>query len=85
MPRNLDNRIEVAFPVLDQRLQTQIRKILDIQLGDTVKARVILPDGSSEHLVPTDNLPPLRSQERLYELTASSQLPLPAFTLQTTA
>ena len=47
MPRNLDRRVEIAFPVLDPHLQTQIREILEIQLADTVKARRILPDGSS--------------------------------------
>ena len=82
MPRNLDNRIEVAFPILDPHLQTHLRKILDIQLGDTVKARVILPDGHSQRLTATGD-PPFRSQERLYELTASSQPLLLPFTSQT--
>jgi polyphosphate kinase len=84
MPRNLDNRIEVAFPILDPRLQLHIRKILDIQLADTVKARVLLADGRSERLT-SSNGPPLRSQERLYEFTASSQPPLPLFTSQVTS
>jgi len=47
MPRNLDRRVEIAFPVLDPHLQTQVREILEIQLADTVKARRILHDGSS--------------------------------------
>jgi polyphosphate kinase len=81
MPRNLDNRIEVAFPILDVRLQMQVRTILDLQLADTVKAHVILPDGRSERLT-APNGPPLRSQERLYEFTASSQPPLPLFASQ---
>jgi polyphosphate kinase len=84
MPRNLDNRIEVAFPILDLRLQTRIRKILDIQLADTVKAHLILPDGRSERLTPIDDLAPLRSQERLYELTVSNQPPLPSLILPPT-
>src|SRR5580765_6734782 len=44
MPRNLDRRVEIAFPVLDPGLQAQVREILEIQLADTVKARRILPD-----------------------------------------
>jgi polyphosphate kinase len=67
MPRNLDHRVEVAFPILDPRLQARIREILEVQLADNVKARRLLPSGSSEHLVPGDR-PPVRSQERLYEL-----------------
>ena len=66
MPRNLDRRIEIAFPVLDPHLQTQIREILEIQLADTVKARRILPDGSSVRIRGHAESR-LRSQERLYE------------------
>jgi polyphosphate kinase len=70
MPRNLDRRIEIAFPVLDPHLQAQIREILEIQLADTVKARRILPDGSSVR-IRGHMESRLRSQERLYEATAT--------------
>ncbi len=69
MPRNLDRRVEIAFPVLDPTLQSQVRQILDIQLADTVKARRVLGDGSSVR-VHAEGRPPVRSQERLHELTA---------------
>jgi polyphosphate kinase len=69
MPRNLDRRVEIAFPILDPALQAQIRAMLEIQLGDTVKARHLLPDGGSVRR--RDDGPPLRAQDRLYELTAS--------------
>jgi len=69
MPRNLDRRVEIAFPVLDPHLQAQIREILEIQLADTVKARRILPDGSSARIRGHGELG-LRSQERLYEAIA---------------
>jgi polyphosphate kinase len=67
MPRNLDHRVEIAFPVLAPTLQNQIRQMLDTQLADNVKARLILPDGRSERVKP-DGEPSVRSQERLYEL-----------------
>ncbi len=70
MPRNLDRRVEIAFPVLDPKLQAQVREILEVQLADTVKARRILPDGSSVR-VQADGRPSLRSQERLYDLTGA--------------
>jgi len=70
MPRNLDRRVEIAFPVLDPDLQARIREILEIQLADTVKARRILADGSSER-IPTVAGRALRSQQRLYEITAA--------------
>src|SRR5438093_12130560 len=50
MPRNLDRRVEIAFPVLDPHLQTQVREMLDIQLADTVKSRRILLCGRSARL-----------------------------------
>jgi len=65
MPRNLDRRVEIAFPVLDPALRAQIAAILDVQLGDTVKARRILADGTSERVSASTAL---RSQERLWEL-----------------
>jgi len=71
MPRNLDRRVEIAFPVLDPVLQAQVREILEIELVDTVKARRILPDGRSERIV-AEGRPPLRSQERLYEATGAA-------------
>jgi polyphosphate kinase len=72
MPRNLDRRVEIAFPVLDPGLQAQIREILDIQLADTLKARRILSDGSSVRLRAGESA--LRSQERLYEATEGSRI-----------
>ena len=66
MPRNLDRRVEIAFPVLDPGLRAQLAAILEVQLGDTVKARLIRPDGTSQRISAS---PGLRSQERLWELT----------------
>jgi polyphosphate kinase len=68
MPRNLDHRVEVAFPVLEPTLQRQLQDILEIQLADTAKARLIRPDGRSER-VSVGGSPALRSQELLYDLT----------------
>jgi len=67
MPRNLDRRVEVAFPVLDPVLQAQIRQILDVQLADTVKARMILPDGRCRR-IDADGRPARRSQQEFYAL-----------------
>lgn len=41
MVRNLDNRVEVGFPILDQEVKSEILKIIDIQLMDNSKAREI--------------------------------------------
>jgi len=47
MPRNLYERVETMFPVKDPMLRDRIRhEILDAYLSDTLKARVLLKDGS---------------------------------------
>jgi polyphosphate kinase len=47
MPRNLNRRIELLFPVEDEALKRRIRdEILKTYMGDTLKARVMGPDGT---------------------------------------
>ena len=49
MPRNLDGRVEVLFPILDQRLKNVLRDdVLFLHLRDNVKSRRLLPDGTYE-------------------------------------
>src|SRR5690606_18958066 len=43
MTRNLDHRVEVCFPILSQHVRDEIRALIDIQLQDNVKARIIDP------------------------------------------
>ena len=46
MPRNLDRRVEIIFPVLDRGLQKKVRRILDVELEDNTKAHILMPDGT---------------------------------------
>lgn len=46
MPRNLDKRVEILFPVEDETLKKEIIHILDVQLADNLKARELQADGS---------------------------------------
>lgn len=50
MPRNLDKRVEILFPVDDATLKDDIIELLNIQLSDTKKARIMLSDGHYEKL-----------------------------------
>ncbi|MBQ7944257.1 MAG: RNA degradosome polyphosphate kinase [Lachnospiraceae bacterium] len=50
MPRNLERRVEILFPVIDSRLQDEVYHILETQLRDTVKAQFMQPDGTYEKL-----------------------------------
>ncbi len=48
MPRNLDRRVEITFPILAEELKEKAIHILQVQLDDNLKAHVLLPDGSYE-------------------------------------
>ncbi len=48
MPRNLDRRVEILFPVDDEALKERVMDILKLELEDNVKAHVLQPDGSYE-------------------------------------
>ncbi|GHU51572.1 RNA degradosome polyphosphate kinase [Clostridia bacterium] len=50
MPRNLDRRVEAAFPVEDENLKKKIIEILNITLSDTLKLRVQKLDGTYEKI-----------------------------------
>jgi len=60
MTRNLDRRIEVLFPVFDEKIRSQIKEIIQIQLNDNVKARII--DADLNNSYKPFSLPSVRSQ-----------------------
>ena len=45
MPRNLDRRVEILFPVENERLMEEIKHILNTQLEDNTKAHILQTDG----------------------------------------
>ena len=48
MTRNLEKRVEIVFPVVDEKLKLQLSHYLKIELEDNVKAYRYLPDDSYE-------------------------------------
>lgn len=46
MPRNLDRRVELLFPVEGAELKDKVAHILDLQLRDTLKAHLMNEDGT---------------------------------------
>ena len=46
MPRNLDRRVEILFPVEDENIKAEIKHILDVEFADNVKAHIRMEDGS---------------------------------------
>ena len=65
MVRNLDHRVEAAVPVLNKEIRDEIKDILNIQLSDNVKARVIDNNLSNEYVV-TKTKKKIRSQIETY-------------------
>lgn len=45
MPRNLDKRVEILFPVEDEDLKEQVMDILKVQMKDNLKSHIMQPDG----------------------------------------
>ncbi len=66
MARNMDNRIEVGCPIYDEDLKQRIIDILEIQLQDTMKARVIDPEQTNKY-VRRGNRKKRRSQVEIYD------------------
>jgi polyphosphate kinase len=68
MPRNLDRRIEVLFPVLDEKIKKTIyERILKVHLDDNVKSRLLLPDGTYSRIVHAEGQNETNSQQWLLE------------------
>lgn len=68
MPRNLDKRVEVLFPVQDANIrQALVEQILATHLKDNVKARRLRPDGSYVKVRPRKGEAVLDSQKYFIE------------------
>ena len=66
MVRNLDRRVEILFPVLDQRLVRQLRtEVLETCLADTATARIMAADGSYLRAAHAGGEKPLNVQAEL--------------------
>jgi len=65
LPRNFDSRFEVVFPILDISLQNELRRIMEIQWSDNVKARVL--DGGLHNDIAAGGKKRVRSQEAVRE------------------
>lgn len=63
MPRNINRRVEVLFPVEDPHIIRYLHdEVLTIYLNDNVKARRMLANGSYERVKPGRDEPPVNSQ-----------------------
>ena len=65
MVRNFDNRIEVACPIYDKSIQEELRTMLNIQIADNVKSRIIGSGLLNEYK--KNNGAKVRSQLEIYK------------------
>jgi polyphosphate kinase len=74
MVRNLDHRVEVTCPILDESIQQELKEILDIQLSDNVKARWL--DNELLNKYKRDDLEhKVRSQIEIYNYLYQKAMP----------
>jgi polyphosphate kinase len=76
MVRNLDHRIEAACPVTDEELKAEIIDILNIQLSDTEKARLLNKNLDNSY-APTRNKKKVKSQIEIYRYLARKKMASP--------
>ncbi|MCI5983318.1 MAG: polyphosphate kinase 1 [Bacteroidales bacterium] len=67
MPRNLDRRVEVCTPILDEGIKKLVRKVFECQWSDNVKARNLSHQTDNTYANMTGSNTPLRSQTALYD------------------
>ncbi|PHU40036.1 polyphosphate kinase [Pseudobutyrivibrio ruminis] len=63
MPRNLDRRVEIIFPVEDQVLKAKVKHILDVQLADTLKAYEMTDEANYVKVKPQRGKKPVGAQD----------------------
>ncbi|WP_411343842.1 polyphosphate kinase 1 [Paenibacillus sp. WLX1005] len=68
MTRNLTRRVELMCPLFDRNAKAAVLNILNLILGDNVKARILLPSGNYEFY--KNGEPPLRSQFKAWEISS---------------
>ena len=65
MVRNIDHRVEAACPILEKNIKNEIIDIINIQLRDNVKARVLNNELNNQYINPR-NKAKVRSQVETY-------------------
>ena len=69
MPRNLDRRVEILFPVEDPGLAASIRdRILKLHLEDSAKARLLMADGTYCRVRPLPGESPREAQREMISI-----------------
>jgi len=73
MTRNLDYRVEIATPIYDKHLISELKTVINMALKDNVKSRVIDQKQSNSFRNPEAGEEPFRSQLELYRYYKSKE------------
>jgi polyphosphate kinase len=73
MPRNLDRRVELLFPVEAAEARAKVLHALEAAFQDNVKARRLQPDGSYKRRRPAKGEEPFRMQLQLHREAVRAQ------------
>lgn len=74
MNRNIYRRIEVCFPVYDERKKTEVIEMINLQLQDNLKA--VMLNNNIENIPVAEGIPGVQSQSRIYQLLSEKLLPV---------
>jgi polyphosphate kinase len=66
MVRNIDHRVEAACPILEKDIKKEIIDLINIQLNDNIKARILDNDLENQYVNPR-NKNKVRSQVEIYQ------------------
>jgi len=73
MPRNLDRRVEIMFPIEDPGLRRETKDLLALYFKDNVKSWRLQPDGSYTR-IQAESEPPFRAQESLWRRASDKKM-----------
>ena len=66
MTRNLDRRVEVSAPLLDDALAKEVQGLFELMWNDNTHARLLTPQGDNPWVVPKKGGALVQAQEDLY-------------------
>ncbi|NBN99766.1 MAG: hypothetical protein EBV19_11090 [Flavobacteriia bacterium] len=76
MSRNLDNRVEISCPIENPLWQDELSHIMNIQLRENQKARILDSALSNEYVEKQEGEPDCRAQLLIYQYLASKEYTL---------
>ncbi|XZF13471.1 polyphosphate kinase 1 [Chitinophagaceae bacterium MMS25-I14] len=73
MVRNLDHRVEAAVPIYDKHIQQELIDILNIELAENVKGRILDNEQLNAYVQRPEHAPEVRSQVAIYDYLLNKQ------------